>query len=446
LIEILIFIVKLVIFSKRFITAFFVSIVFKPLYGLSRFIFNKIIVKGYCYYLAIIKKLGWSRLEGNFFSFLFSQKLVHVFVIGITIIIVFTNIVTKTRADVISERAHNTIIASLVKSEFGDIADEELIEEFFDEEANVSSQQSYMDSAVIKNQPQAVMMSPDEIVENENITSVIRGGSALVKTDIATTKKTKQLRTKIIYYTVESGDSISTIAAEFEITVNTILWENNLSSYSLIRPGDRLRILPTSGISHTVVRGDNLSKIAKKYNIEESKIIDANEIEDGAKLSVGEKLIIPGGRKSAYASYVSQPYTGISAIKDLVRPPGATPAASNKMNWPTNGHRITQYYSWRHHGVDIANKVGTPIYAADAGTIESVGWSTGYGNTIVINHGGGKKTRYGHLSKFYVKKGEKVGKGDTIGGMGSTGWSTGSHLHFEVIINGRKYNPLNYIR
>ncbi len=393
----------------------------------------------------MIKKLGWSRLEGNFFSFLFSQKLVHVFVAGMTIIIVFTNLITKTKADVIPGKAHKAIIASLVKSEFGDINDEELIEEFFDEEANVSSQQSYMDSAAIKSQPQAVMMSPDEMMNNENVASVTQGGSALVKTDIATTKKTKQSRTKIMYYTVESGDSVSTIAAEFEITVNTILWENNLSSYSLIRPGDRLKILPVSGISHTVARGDNLSKIAKEYNIEENKIIEANEIEDGAKLSVGEKLIIPGGRKSTYASYVSSSYTGIEAIKDLVRPPGAAPVA-NKMNWPTEGHRITQYYSWRHLGVDIANKVGTAIYAADAGTIEFVGWSTGYGNTIVIDHGGGKRTRYGHLSKFYVKKGEKVGKGDTIGAMGSTGWSTGPHLHFEVIIDGRKYNPLNYIK
>ena len=116
------------------------------------------------------------------------------------------------------------------------------------------------------------------------------------------------------------------------------------------------------------------------------------------------------------------------------------------MNWPTVGHRITQYYSWRHRAVDIANKTGTSIYAADAGTINVVGWGKGYGNQIVINHGGGKKTRYAHLSKFYVKRGQKVGKGETIAAMGSTGWSTGPHVHFEVIINGKKYNPLNYTK
>jgi len=201
-----------------------------------------------------------------------------------------------------------------------------------------------------------------------------------------------------------------------------------------------------TGVVHKVVRGENLSLISKKYSIEEAKIMEANKMTDSSKLAVGQKLVIPGGRKYGSISYASRGYTGLSAIRDLVKPGGATPVSSNKMNWPTQGHRITQYYSWRHHGVDIANKAGTPIYAADAGTVESTGWNRGYGNTIVIDHGGGKKTKYAHLSKFYVKKGQKVGKGESIGAMGSTGWSTGSHLHFEVIINGRKYNPLNYIR
>ena len=115
-------------------------------------------------------------------------------------------------------------------------------------------------------------------------------------------------------------------------------------------------------------------------------------------------------------------------------------------SWPTAGHNITQYYSWRHTGIDIANKSGTAIYAADAGTVEIVGWNSGgYGNQIIIDHGGGKKTRYAHLSSFGVQAGETVSKGQYIGGMGSTGRSSGSHLHFEVIIDGKRYNPLNYV-
>ena len=116
------------------------------------------------------------------------------------------------------------------------------------------------------------------------------------------------------------------------------------------------------------------------------------------------------------------------------------------MKWPTVGHRITQYYSWRHTGLDIANKTGTPLYASEGGTVDYSGWSNGYGYNVLINHGGGKKTRYAHASKLYVKKGDVVSKGEAIAAMGSTGWSTGPHIHFEVIINGVKKNPLNYIK
>ena len=161
---------------------------------------------------------------------------------------------------------------------------------------------------------------------------------------------------------------------------------------------------------------------------------------------VGQKLIIPGGRKIYTAS--SQTARGASAgsITDLFKPENLKSIVSNKLAWPTVGARITQYYSWRHHAIDVANKTGTPIYATDAGVIEVAGWGTGYGNQIVIDHGGGRKSRYAHMSKFYVKKGQAVKKGQVIGAIGSTGRSTGPHLHFEYIINGVKYNPLNYLK
>jgi len=448
LIEILIFLAKATIFIKRFLTAFFIITIIKPGYQVLRFIFYKIVVRAYCYYLSAIKKLGWSGLRISPLSFLFNQKFIHVLVVGLTIIIVFFNLTVKvTRAGVISEKARQTVAASLVKSEFGDIESEELIEEFIDEESFFTSpaQQKYLEGQdVLRSEPQAVMTSPDEEEYQDQEAPLTQEGSAIVKPDMAATKKTKQARTEIVYHTVVSGDSVSTIAEEYEISVNTILWENSLSAYSLIRPGQKLAILPTTGLTHQVLRGENIGSISKKYGIEEDKITLINNLDDSTKLTVGQKLIIPGARKVSYVAS-SPSYTGLSAIADLIRPPGAIPA-SNKMNWPTQGYRITQYYSWRHLGVDIANKTGTPIYAADAGTVESAGWAPGYGNAIVINHGGGKKTRYGHMSKLYVQKGQKIDKGDSIGAMGSTGWSTGPHLHFEVIIGGTKYNPLNYIR
>ncbi|MCK4554432.1 M23 family metallopeptidase [Candidatus Parcubacteria bacterium] len=412
-----------------------------------RLVFYKIVVKIYKLYLYILKKFGWSsKVKSESFTWLVNQKLVHFVVIILTVLMVGFNFTSKTQAVSSEELVGKTLLSELVTSEFGE--SDELIEKFFDEEAVISPvQQTYLDNlASIKSQPQAQMKAPDEIDIEEEIIGLTQGGSALVKPELAATSKIKRDREKIVYYTIKPGDTVSTIAAEFEVSVNTILWENNLSAYSLIRPGNQLAILPITGVTHKVARGENLSKIAKQYNIGKNKIIEVNKLTDSSKLAAGQKLIIPDGRKVRYASYTTPSYTGLSAIKSLVAPTGAKPVSSNKMNWPTQGHRITQYYSWRHHGVDIADKTGTPIYAADTGTVEYIGWGRGYGNQIVINHGGGKKTRYAHLSKFYVSKGDKVNKGQTIAAMGSTGWSTGSHLHFEVIINNRKYNPLNYIK
>jgi murein DD-endopeptidase MepM/ murein hydrolase activator NlpD len=437
----------LLIFLKRLIAAFFVSLAFKPGRIFLRFVFYKIVVKVYKLYLYIIKKLGWPSFADSSIFSLISQKSVHAAVIAMTVLLVFTNFISKTRAEALADMANRTILAELIRSEFSSMEEEQLIEEFFDEEAAISpTQQTYLDNlSSVKAEPR-VQIEPLNAESDENIGTIIQGGGALVKPDIASTKKIKRPRTEIVYYTVKPGDTISTIASEFEISVSTILWENNLSSYSIIRPGDKLTILPVSGVSHRVAKGENLSLIAKKYGVDKEKIMSQNKLTDASKLAVGQKLIIPGGKKMGYTRSRSRRYSGINVIRDLVKSPNAKPVSGNKMNWPTVGHRITQYYSWRHHAIDIANKIGTPIYAADAGTVERAGWGRGYGYQVVINHGGGKKTRYAHASKLYVKRGQKVSKGETIAAMGSTGWSTGPHLHFEVIINGKKYNPLNYIK
>ena len=439
--------IKGAILLKRFIAAFFVYLVFKPLRFILRLFFYKVLVKLYSRYLSLYNKLGGNRLKQNLPALIFHQKLVHVLVALITIILVFTNLTASTKAGSPTDKAQKTILYSLIKNEFGDFKeDEQLVVETFDQEITISdTQQSYLDNlSSVRVQPQASMRTDN--AEIDNLASTIQNGASIVKPNIASTKITKRQRTKTVTYTVQPGDTISTIAAEFDVSVSTILWENNLSVYNIIHPGDKLDILPINGITHKVARGENISSIAKKYKTTENKILSANKLAEGEILRVGQKLLIPNGRKVNYAAYTPTTYSGLAAIKQIVKPPNAKPTAGNKMHWPTVGHRITQYYSWRHTAIDIANKIGTPIYAADAGVIEVAGWGTGYGNQIVINHGGGKKTRYAHLSKFYVKKGQKVSKGETIAAMGSTGWSTGPHVHFEVIINGRKYNPLNYVR
>lgn len=338
-----------------------------------------------------------------------------------------------------------TILSDLIKAEFSDFPPEdELIEETFNEETiNTQTQLKYLGSLnTLEDKPRAMLN-----IEEESLASISNPtGETITKPDIATTKISKKARKEPIEYTIQGGDTISTIAYEFDISVNTILWENNLSSYSLIRPGDELTILPSSGITHKVASGDNMNSISKKYGIETGDIMRANKMTDSSKLAIGQELFIPGGRRIYYAPTVTSNYNPISIIKDLVKPSGTKVVPSNKMAWPTQGARITQYYTWRHHAIDIGNKTGTPIYAADAGTIITAGWKSGYGYTVIIDHGGGKKTLYAHLSKFYVERGQRVDKGEIIAAMGSTGWSTGPHLHFEVIINGSKYNPLNYIR
>lgn len=256
----------------------------------------------------------------------------------------------------------------------------------------------------------------------------------------------------ISYYTVKIGDTLSGVAKAFGVTINTIAWQNNLGAKALLRPGDKLVILPVSGVLYKVRPGDSLSKIARQYKVEASAIINYNNL-SGDRVIIGQSLIIPGGQPPATAAsqvasaasnkLVPKVQQVFSNVKNTVK----ANLGTGGMTWPTVGHRITQYYSFRHNGVDIGNKVGTPIYAADGGKVElsASGWNGGYGNTIVLNHGK-LKTRYGHLSRLYVRAGQTVTKGQVIGEMGSTGRSTGPHLHFEVLSGKIRYNPLNYIR
>ncbi len=378
-------------------------------------------------------------------SFLFNRKLVHIIVVFIFTLSVLGSFTSKVKAEGSPENLGKTILSDLVKSEFGTLEEEQLVEEFFDEEAIVSdTQQSYLDNlASMKSQPMVQLDFTDDNFGEDGFST---GGGTAADPNIPGLGEIAKSRSETVDYEVKAGETVSTIAARFNVSVSTILWENNLNAYSLIRPGDKLAILPVSGITYEVARGETIGAIANKYQVDEKEIIKINRMNDSGKLMAGQKLIIPGARKDFYAAKQVKRYSSVDAIKDLVKSPSAKPVAGNKMNWPTAGYRITQYYTWKHHAVDIANKIGTPIYAADSGVVEYAGWGKGYGNQIVVDHGGGKKTRYAHMTKFYVKKGESVSKGQSIGGMGSTGWSTGSHLHFEVMINGVKYNPLNYIK
>lgn len=419
-----------------------------------RIFFHRLLVKIYFEIFRFRK----NNLQGKTSYQLFKKNLSFLFIIIISIVLITTNARERSRAQATPEnKISKTIMADLVRNEFSYLGDEELIEESYTPGSlkTIGQEKYYSDSiAAIKKQP---VLSGDNLAEGFNPMILINEEAVAVKPRVIGSRFTTEQelipekRTEIVLYTVQKGDAVSTIAQRFGLTVNTILWANNLGAYSLIRPGDVLTILPESGILHTVKSGDTISKIAKLYDVEEEKILASNQL--ASVLKIGDQLMVPGGRKITVAAApkpVAAPTntTGLGIIRDLVKAPDAPAAVSSdgKMAWPTEGNRITQYFSWRHTGLDIANKTGTPLYAAEAGTVEFAGWGNGYGYNVLIDHGGGKKTRYAHASKMFVKAGDTVSRGENIAAMGSTGWSTGPHLHFEVIINGAKQNPLNYIK
>ena len=275
----------------------------------------------------------------------------------------------------------------------------------------------------------------------------------------------KRNRTGVETYVVKTGDTLGTIAQDFDIDVGTILWANNLSDREYIRPGDSLKILPVSGVLVAVKSGDTLGAIANKYGSELEDIMKANQLTDEI-VPVGKELILPGGEpprieqerviavsRSAGRETLSEPgissqqaptaNVAIAKPKDKVE----TGTGGTKLLWPTSGHVITQYYSWTHTGLDIDGDYTSPLYAAEDGVVITSGWNSGgYGLQVLIKHDNGMKTRYAHASKLFVKVGDRVKRGQVIAMMGSTGRSTGSHIHFEVYVNGARVNPLLYIR
>lgn len=245
-------------------------------------------------------------------------------------------------------------------------------------------------------------------------------------------------RFKIIKYAIQPGDTIGSVAQKFQISVETVLIENKLTLRSILRPGDSLSILPINGVSHKIKKGDTVKKIAALYKAEAQKIIDFNYLTEES-LPIGEVLVVPEGKR------IPAPITPSTQIAGN-RPP-ALKVSGLGMLWPTIGRRITQYFTWRHTGIDVGISTGTSVYAVLDGVVETSSWNRGgYGYQVVLRHSNGLKTRYAHNSKLYVSAGQEVFKGDVIALSGNTGRSTGPHLHFEVIVGGVRVNPFLYVK
>lgn len=249
--------------------------------------------------------------------------------------------------------------------------------------------------------------------------------------EVSEYRVTKVPPEKIKTHIVEKGENLTAIASQYNLDVDTLIGSNeNLSE--VILPGDRLVILPKKGVLFTVTSGDTLWRIAKLFDVEVKHILEENN-KEGAVLQIGEKLFIPGG-KPLKAAAASLPVSRSAEARFL------TPAIG-EVSSPF-GRR----WGRMHAGLDIANDEGTPIKAALAGKVTYAGWMSGYGNTVMIEHRQGYSTLYGHMKRVHVGNGQSVNRGDIIGEMGSTGNSTGSHVHFEVRYNGELINPTSILR
>lgn len=274
--------------------------------------------------------------------------------------------------------------------------------------------------------------------EDPNYLTVIDNDSFLSINSPAEVFLPSVQRNAIINYTVQDGDSPGRIAANFDVSLNTILWSNDLDSNSVIQPGQELTILPISGISHKVEEGEALSTIASKYKTSIDEIVSFNNLKDESSVQIGQEIIIPGGVIPSVGS------SGSSSIRSSVASSGLKPMTEDISFWPDYpgffaypasggwSKGVLHYYN----AVDIINSCGSPIYAsADGIVVEAKGfgaYNLGYGNLIKIQHYNGTITVYAHLNEVLIREGNKVYQGDLIGRMGDTGNSNGCHLHFEV--------------
>ena len=264
-------------------------------------------------------------------------------------------------------------------------------------------------------------------------------------------------------YRVRSGDTLTGIASQFGVSMMTVWWANDLKSKSDLVVGKVLTIPPVSGLVVDVVAGDTLDALSAKYRVDKQDILAANGLTD-PNLVVGQTLILPGALGESIKTPKPKPVTtkpstsgsgsdrggGGGGGGGSVRPPATY--SGGAMSWPVvgGGNYVSQYYRNGHYGIDIAADYGSRVRAAAGGRVIFAGWkSNGGGYQVWIAHGSGLYTTYNHMAGVSVARGQSVSRGQQVGRVGSSGNSTGPHLHFEVwrgeIWNGgTRVNPLGY--
>ncbi len=412
------------------------GVILLPVRWLWKIVFRPITIVLYKAYIIFGERLKtFFHAQHKLLSVVTHRFAIHVLVLSLALGVVTTNIVQaeSVRAD---EFGQGSIMTQIIKPGG---------ETIVTAASAAVSPTSYVSASGSVKSTQGIDGDIGLPFQPEVITAA--GSSALVKSNVLSGGVSGS-RGDIETYVVQAGDTASTIAAEFGVSTKTILWSNNLSDASLIKPGQTLNILPTTGVAHTVKSGETIDGIAQKYSTTADKIIEFNNFIDASDLIAGVEIIIPDGEQPAPPPppKTTQLASVRSVFSGSTTPVGGNAAAvsGGSYQWPTSCTRISQYYGYRHTGIDIDCEFDDPIYAAEAGTVVSAGWGGGYGIQVVISHSNGTQTRYAHLSRVDVSAGQTVSKGQWLGPMGSTGYSTGSHLHYEVIVGGSTVNPFSY--
>jgi murein DD-endopeptidase MepM/ murein hydrolase activator NlpD len=292
------------------------------------------------------------------------------------------------------------------------------------------------------------------------------GGGGLRSEDVDTvvrlavphTIRPDRVRTEVVTYTIQSGDTIFGIALKFGVSPETIVWSNQEVLWDapwLIKPGLELYIIPVDGVLHTVRAQETVASIALEYGVEPSAIYnDWNELEQGVALREGQLLVVAGatGDEVEWEPPPIYPSAGVAGASYGICS-GVSVSGPGANGWfilPTGSARVSGWYfhdprNPTHIGLDYACRLGDPIYAGDNGVVTIAGWNGGYGILVELNHGNGFITRYAHLSELNVGCGTPVYQGQILGYCGSTGYSSGSHLHFEIRFNGVPQNPQGYL-
>jgi murein DD-endopeptidase MepM/ murein hydrolase activator NlpD len=259
---------------------------------------------------------------------------------------------------------------------------------------------------------------------------------------------------RVRHYTVQAGDSVFGVAEKFNLKPETILWGNYEvlnDDPHLLRPGQELNILPVDGVYYQWHEGDSIQRVADTFKADAGEILDwpgnnLNPLEP--EVADGAWLVIPGGRREFRQWLVPTIARGNTGTGAAIGPGACSGEYSGAVGtggfiWPTENHTLSGNDYWSGHlAIDIAAGEGAPVWAADSGVVVFAGWANGgYGNTVVIDHGNGWQTLYAHLSVVRVGCGSSVQQGGGIGAAGSTGNSTGAHLHFETRNQGGFVNP-----